>query len=77
VGCVLGRDFGAANGGRSPGQFFESPIQLLLALPGDESFADVLFIENLVTFERMADARAPAWDRSLLVYAAGFRGSAS
>lgn len=62
--------------GAVPGQFFESPIQLLLALPGDEGFADVLFIENLVTFERMADARAPAWDRSLLVYAAGFRGSA-
>jgi len=62
--------------GAAPGQFFEPPIQLLLALSGDGSFTDVLFIENLVTFEHMADARAPAWDRSLLVYAAGFRGSA-
>lgn len=62
--------------GAGTGQFFEPPIQLLLALPRDEGFADVLFIENLVTFERMADARAQAWDRSLLVYAAGFRGSA-
>lgn len=62
--------------GASAGQFFEPPIQLLLALPRDEGFADVLFIENLVTFERMADARAQTWDRSLLVYAAGFRGSA-
>jgi hypothetical protein len=62
--------------GATPGQFFEPPIQLLLALPHDGSFADVLFIENLVTFERMADARSQAWGRSLLVYAAGFRGSA-
>jgi hypothetical protein len=62
--------------GAAPGQFFEPPIQLLLALPGNDSFTDVLFVENLVTFEHMADARAPAWDRSLLVYAAGFRGSA-
>ena len=62
--------------GAAPGQFFEPPIQLLLALPGTGSFTDVLFVENLVTFEHMADERAPAWDRSLLVYAAGFRGSA-
>ena len=62
--------------GAVPGQFSEPPIQLLLALPGDGSFTDVLFVENLVTFEHMADMRAPAWDRSLLVYAAGFRGSA-
>jgi Uncharacterized protein conserved in bacteria C-term(DUF2220) len=62
--------------GAGTGQFFEPPIQLLLALPQEGAFADVLFIENLVTFERMADARAQAWDRSLLVYAAGFRGSA-
>ncbi|WP_457330140.1 Wadjet anti-phage system protein JetD domain-containing protein [Rhizobacter sp. P5_C2] len=62
--------------GAVPGQFHEPPIQLLLAPPGDCRFADVLFVENLVTFEHMADARAPAWSRSLLVYAAGFRGSA-
>lgn len=62
--------------GAMPGQFYEPPIQLLLALPQDGNFADVLFVENLVTFEHMADARAPTWDRSLLVYAAGFRGSA-
>lgn len=62
--------------GADPGQLFEPPIQLLLALPGDGGFTDVLFVENLVTFEHMADARAAIWDRSLLVYAAGFRGSA-
>lgn len=63
--------------GAAPGQFIEAPIQLLLAPPpGQDGFADVLFIENLATFEHMADARAPAWGRSLLVYAAGFRGSA-
>lgn len=62
--------------GASPGQFLESPIQLLLAPPDDGSFASALFIENLATFEHMADARDCDWRRSLLVYAAGFRGSA-
>ncbi len=68
--------------GSAPGQFVEAPIQLLLAPPVDAAdggagaFKDVLFIENLVTFEHMADARAPAWAESLLVFAAGFRGSA-
>lgn len=69
--------------GAKSGQFTEAPIQLLLAPPladanngGIIAFKDVLFIENLVTFEHMADARAPAWTGSLLVYAAGFRGSA-
>lgn len=67
-------------------QFTEAPIQLLLAPPpgdpasgGDRdahAFRDVLFIENLVTFEHMADMRAAAWESSLLIYAAGFRGSA-
>lgn len=68
--------------GSTSGQFVEAPIQLLLAPPTDAadggpgSFKDVLFIENLVTFEHMADVRAVAWAESLLVYAAGFRGSA-
>lgn len=72
--------------GATSGQFSEAPIQLLLAPPhwsptsssdGDDSaFKDVLFIENLVTFEHMADTRASVWAGSLLVYAAGFRGSA-
>lgn len=72
--------------GAAAAQFTEAPIQLLLAPPhgsrastrdaGATAFQDVLFIENLVTFEHMADTRAPAWADSLLVYAAGFRGSA-
>lgn len=67
--------------GAAPGQFAESPIQLLLAPPlpdGTEygTFKDVLFVENLTTFEHMADARSSVWADSLLVYAAGFRGSA-
>jgi hypothetical protein len=37
---------------------------------------EVLFVGNLVTFERMADIRGPAGSRSLLAYAAGFKGSA-
>ena len=63
--------------GAAPGQFQEAPIQLLVALPNSaRSFDNVLFIENLVTFERMADRHKPGWESSLLVYAAGFRGSA-
>lgn len=60
--------------GARPGQFQEAPIQLLVDVP--PLLAGVLFVENLVTFERMADGRRPEWDRSLLVYAAGFKGSA-
>ncbi|MDW3686108.1 hypothetical protein RA280_31095 [Cupriavidus sp. CV2] len=60
--------------GAAPGQFREAPIQLLLDMP--TTFDEALFIENLVTFERMADQRHPAWRRSLLIYAAGFKGSA-
>lgn len=63
--------------GAAPGQFQEAPIQLLVALPDmARPFEEVLFIENLVTFERMADRRGPGWAASLLVYAAGFKGSA-
>ncbi|MGE0351584.1 hypothetical protein, partial [Hydrogenophaga sp.] len=72
--------------GATSGQFTEAPIQLLLAPPGGDlahsrggggrAFSEVLFIENLVTFEHMADTRATAWAGSLLVYAAGFRSSA-
>lgn len=63
--------------GAAPGQFHEAPIQLLLALPRTaQPFEEVLFIENLVTFERMADRREQEWADTLLVYAAGFKGSA-
>lgn len=60
--------------GAAPGQFLEPPIQLLIDIPA--VFGEALFIENLVTFERMADRRQSAWCDSLLVYAAGFKGSA-
>jgi hypothetical protein len=61
--------------GAAPGQFSEAPIQLLVQVP--ERVEEVLFVENLVTFERMADHQpGSSWERSLLVYAAGFRGSA-
>ena len=60
--------------GAAARQFREAPIQLLVDMPAD--FDEALFIENLVTFEQMADQRRPAWSRSLLVYAAGFKGSA-
>lgn len=63
--------------GAMPKQFQEMPIQLLVALPDmAQPFNNVLFIENLVTFERMADHRALEWADSLLVFAAGFKGSA-
>lgn len=60
--------------GAAPGQFPEAPVQLLLDIPA--VFDEALFVENLVTYERMADLRAPAWRHSLLIYAAGFKGSA-
>jgi len=60
--------------GAAARQFREAPIQLLVDIPAD--FDEALFIENLVTFEQMADQRRPAWSRSLLVFAAGFKGSA-
>lgn len=60
--------------GAAPGQFWEAPIQLLVDIP--PTFDEALFVENLVTFERMADARRADWRHSLLIYAAGFKGSA-
>lgn len=60
--------------GAAPAQFSEPPIQLLVQAP--ERIEEVLFVENLVTFERMADHHGASWEHSLLVYAAGFRGSA-
>lgn len=60
--------------GAAAGQFTEPPIQLLVDLPA--SPRAVLFVENLVTFERMADRRGAAWQHDVLVYAAGFKGSA-
>jgi len=55
-------------------QFTEAPVQLLVAVP--ERLDHVLFVENLVTFERMADNRHPSWEKAALAYAAGFKGSA-
>ncbi|MBI5329975.1 MAG: hypothetical protein HZB71_05115 [Betaproteobacteria bacterium] len=60
--------------GAATGQFAEAPIQLLVDLPA--RIDEALFVENLVTFERMADLRQPSWQYSLLIYAAGFKGSA-
>jgi hypothetical protein len=60
--------------GARSGQFFEAPIQLLAAVP--EQLDDLLFVENLLTFEQMAIHRQSAWGRTALVYAAGFKGTA-
>ena len=46
--------------GAAPGQFWEAPIQLLVDIP--PAFDEALFVENLVTFERMADARRATGD---------------
>jgi hypothetical protein len=70
--------------GAAEGQFLEAPLQLLVDLPdlpdgGDEAgvgLEAVLFIENGVSFERLAQARQALWQRSALVYAAGFKGAA-
>lgn len=66
--------------GAREGQFLEAPIQVLVSLPSDwarhQPGATVLFIENLVTFESMADSRQPEWAKAALVYASGFKGTA-
>jgi hypothetical protein len=66
--------------GAREGQFLEAPIQVLVSLPPDwarlQPEATVLFIENLVTFESMADSRQPEWAKAALVYASGFKGTA-
>lgn len=60
--------------GARPGQFGEAPIQLLIDCPAQIEYA--LFVENLTSFEALADARGAAWQHALLLYAAGFKGSA-
>jgi len=60
--------------GAQPGQFSEAPIQLLIDCPARIEYA--LFVENLTSFEALADARGAAWQHALLLYAAGFKGSA-
>lgn len=55
-------------------QFPEAPIQLLACVPA--KMKEVIFVENLLTFESMSEVQRPAWAGSLLLYAAGFRGGA-
>lgn len=55
--------------------FPDSPIQLHVFLPSSE-FHGVLFIENLVSFERATRSSNEAFDGLVLVYASGFKGSA-
>lgn len=62
--------------GADEGRFLEAPIQLLVDLPRDWTGEEVLFIENGVSFERMAGRRQPGWARAALLYAAGFRSGA-
>lgn len=66
--------------GGSEERFPEAPIQLLVSLPDANAhtlaFDDVLFIENLVSFERMSAQRLSPWARSALVFSAGFKGAA-
>lgn len=66
--------------GAAEGQYLEAPIQLLVSLPPGQSnsqpFSEVIFIENLVSFERMAALRQPMWATAALAYASGFKGTA-
>ncbi|XLZ68748.1 Wadjet anti-phage system protein JetD domain-containing protein [Massilia sp. SR12] len=55
--------------------FPESPIQLQVFLP-PAGCRGVLFIENLVSFERAIRSTSSAFDGLALVYASGFKGSA-
>lgn len=66
--------------GAADGQFLEAPIQLLVSLPerrdAERPFDEVLFVENLVSFERMTRHRQLAWAQAALVFASGFKGTA-
>ena len=55
--------------------FPESPVQLQVFLP-PRGYRAVLFIENLMSFERAARSPGPAFDGLALIYASGFKGSA-
>jgi hypothetical protein len=55
--------------------FPESPIQLQVFLP-PTGCRGVLFIENLMSFERAIRSTSLAFDGLALVYASGFKGSA-
>jgi hypothetical protein len=62
--------------GAGEARFLEAPVQLLVDLPERWTGDEVLFVENGVSFERMAGRRQPAWARTALLYAAGFRSGA-
>lgn len=55
--------------------FPESPIQLQVYLP-PAGYRGVLFIENLMSFERAVRSTSSEFDGLALVYASGFKGSA-
>ena len=55
-------------------QFPEAPIQLLASVP--PQVTEVIFVENLMTYEEMCAKRKQEWAQALLLYAAGFRGGA-
>lgn len=56
--------------------FPEMPVQLQTFLP-EGGFDGVLFIENLATFEKATRERSTRFQRLALVFASGFKGSAS
>lgn len=56
--------------------FSESPIQLQVYLPKG-GFDAVLFIENQMSFEQAIRSTSSAFGRLALVYASGFKGSAT
>jgi hypothetical protein len=55
--------------------FEESPIQLQVLLPAGE-LGGVLFIENLMSFEKATRSKADVYRSLALVYASGFKASA-
>lgn len=55
--------------------FPESPVQLQVFLP-QGGYQGILFIENLMSFERAIRSRGQAFGALALVYASGFKGSA-
>ncbi len=57
--------------------FPDKPVQLLVAARTADAAAPILFVENAATFEAMAAGRLSVANGFVLIYASGYKASAS